>query len=227
MKAAKDFWAFLTKPDVYWRLFALLLAIVLWLLAAGDGSLGEEERTVTLQVQTLNLPGELVLVEPPEPVDVRIRGLSPLLNQGASSIVASINLSGAKAGTEMYNVEVTGPLGIEIVRVSPSWVSVYTEEVQEAVFPVTLVILGVEQGRQVSGLEPDPAVVTLRGAESVLREVDHVIAYADLGDGIGPDSLVPVRALDDEGRGLYSLEIDPPRITMRLKRDESTQTREE
>jgi len=72
MKAAKDFWAFLTKPDVYWRLFALLLAIVLWLLAAGDGSLGEEERTVTLQVQTLNLPGELVLVDGRPPARGRV-----------------------------------------------------------------------------------------------------------------------------------------------------------
>ena len=33
-------WSFLTRPEVYWRLFSLALAVIFWLLATGDGTLG-------------------------------------------------------------------------------------------------------------------------------------------------------------------------------------------
>ena len=82
MRVARRLWALVTRPEVYWRLFSLLLAVILWLLAAGDGSLGEAERTVTLPVEVQNLPADLVLLESPEPVKVRIRGLSPPPEQG-------------------------------------------------------------------------------------------------------------------------------------------------
>lgn len=32
----KKLWDFLTREDVYWRLFSLVLAIILWLLAVGE-----------------------------------------------------------------------------------------------------------------------------------------------------------------------------------------------
>lgn len=227
MRLARRIWAFLTSPDIYWRLFSLLLAVILWLLAAGDGSLGEAERTVTLAVEVQNLPADLVLVEEPEPVQVRVRGLSPLLNRGESSISASINLRGAQAGTETYNVEVSGPLGIQILSVTPGWVSVYTEELVEAVFPITLALLGVERAEFAAGLTPRPEVVTLKGARSVVDEVDHVVAYVNVGGGLGAGNSFPVRALDAQGRGILAVEVDPPQITVELKASESEETREE
>ena len=51
MSRISKLWSFLTKPEVYWRLFSLALAIIFWLLATGDGTLGETERTITLGVQ--------------------------------------------------------------------------------------------------------------------------------------------------------------------------------
>jgi len=227
MRVARRLRALVTRPEVYWRLFSLLLAVILWLLAAGDGSLGEAERTVTLPVEVQNLPADLVLLESPEPVKVRIRGLSPLLNRGESSLSAVIDLAGAQAGTETYNVEVTGPLGIQIVGVTPSWVSVYTEELEEAVFPVTLALLSVERAQPEARLRPQPAVVTLRGARSTLEQVNHVVAYVQMGAEMEPGSSFPVRALDAQGRGLSGLEIEPPRITVELEQTEPAEVEEE
>lgn len=227
MRAARRVWAFLTRPEVYWRLFSLLLAVLLWLLAAGDGSLGEAERTVNLAVEVQNLPADLVLVEPPESVKVRIRGLTPLLNRGEGAISASINLAGAQEGTETYNVEVTAPLGIQILGVTPGWVSVYTEELQEAAFPVTLALLGVERAELAAQLKPQPPVVTLKGARSMLEQVDHVVAYLNVGEIVKPGSAFPVRALDSQGRGIPAVDIDPPQVTVELEQTESNQTEEE
>jgi len=212
MRRISKFWAFLTKPEVYWRFFSLALAIIFWLLATGDGTLGETERTITLGVQVKNIPADLVLVEQPESVKVRIRGLSPLVNRGESSISASINLSGAVEGTETYSVDVDSPLGISVLSVNPQWVSVYTEEVAEAVFPVTLVFFGTDRDGRMRGIRPSPAVITVRGPRSILEEVDHVVAYLGTDLSMILDTTVPVLALDAQGRSLDGLSMDPPQI---------------
>lgn len=217
MKLIKKIWAFLTEPEIYWRLFSLVLAIMFWLLAAGDGSIGETERTLTLPVEVQNLPADLVLIDPPEAVKVRIRGLSPLLNRGEGAIFASIDLGGAQEGTETYNVKVEGPLGIDIMDVTPNWVSVYTEEMAESTFPVTLAFLGVQRTGMASNLRPQPAIITIRGARSTLEQVDHVVAYLNIDQDFGIGESFPVRALDAQGRSIPSLTIEPPEITVELE----------
>ena len=212
MTSLKRFWAFLTKPEVYWRLFSLLLAITFWLLAAGDGTLGEAERAISLGVEVKNLPADLVLVDPPESVTVRIRGLSPLLNRGEGAVFASIDLSGAVEGTETYSVDVEGPLGINIISVTPGWVSVYTEELAQSAFPVTLALLGIDRTRTMLGLRPRPAIITVQGPRSILEQVDHVVAYLSVDSTLSLEGSFPVHALDAQGRSLGMLKIDPPEI---------------
>ncbi len=212
MSRISKLWSFLTKPEVYWRLFSLALAIIFWLLATGDGTLGETERTITLGVQVQNIPADLVLVDPPESVRVRIRGLSPLVNRGESSVSASIDLAGAVQGTETYSVEVDGPLGISVVSVTPQWVRVYTEDVAEAAFPVTLVFLGIDRNRMMMEIRPSPAVITVRGPRSILERVDHVVAYLGIDPELNLETSFPVLALDAQGRSLDGLDIDPPEI---------------
>ncbi|NMB02325.1 MAG: hypothetical protein GX971_12535 [Firmicutes bacterium] len=227
MSPLKKLWTLLTKPEVYWRLFSLALAIMFWLLAAGDGTLGETERTLTLPVEVQNLPDDLVLVDAPEAVKVRIRGLSPLLNRGESAIFASIDLTGAQEGTETYNVEVEGPLGIDIVGVTPSWVSIYTEELAESVFPVTLAFLGIERAGMVADLRPQPAVITIKGARSTLEQVDHVVAYLNIDQNSRIGDSFPVRALDAQGRSIPALTIEPAEITVVLAEKEPEPSGEE
>lgn len=212
MRRISQIWDFLTKPEVYWRLFSLALAIIFWLLATGDGTLGETERTLTISVKVQNMPAGLVLIDPPEDVRVSIRGLAPLVNRSEGAITAFINLAGAVEGTETYNVEVEGLLGVSVVGVNPQWVSVYTEDIEEAVFPVTLVFLGIDRNRVMMGLRPSPAVITVRGARSILEEVDHVVAYLGIDPDLQLDTSFPVQALDAQGRSLSGLEIDPREI---------------
>jgi YbbR domain-containing protein len=212
MNRINKLWAFLTKPEVYWRFFSLALAIIFWLLATGDGTLGETERTITLGVRVQNIPSDLVLLDPPESVRVSIRGLAPLVNRGETAISASINLTGAVEGTETYSVEVEAPLGVSVVNVNPAWVSVYTEDVGEASFPVTLVFLGIDRTRVMMSMRPSPEVITVRGARSILEEVDHVVAYLGIDPQLNLSGSFPVQALDARGHNLSGLAMDPAAI---------------
>ena len=218
MRQIRRIWEFLTMPKVYWRIFSLLLAITLWLLAAGDGTLGETERIVTLEVDVLNLSEDLVLVESPEQVKVRIRGLSPILNRGEDLIDAQIDLAGAVEGTETYAVAIQAPAGIEIMSVTPRWVSVYTEELARSPFPVTLALLGVDPSQSLGGLKPVPAVITVMGPRSILEQVDHVVAYLNLDGKLNAlERSFPIQALDSQGRSLSMVSVEPPTIRVELE----------
>ncbi len=221
MGRLRRIWSFLTRPEVYWRLFSLLLAVIFWLLAAGDGSLGGTERVITLNVEVHNLSSDLVLVDPPVPVRVRIRGLSPILNRGEEAIRARIDLAGSVEGTETHGVEVEAPVGIEVVSVTPRWVSVNTELLGGQVFPVTLALLGVDPANLMTTVNPVPPVVTVIGPSSILERVDHVVAYVTLGQNfVDLEDSFPVQALDAQGRSLAPLEIDPAKIQVKLEHEE-------
>lgn len=221
MNRLKKIWTFLSRPEVYWRIFSLLLAMTFWLLAAGDGSLSGTERLATLAVEVENMPVDLALVNSPEMVRVRIRGLSPLLNRGEDALIAKIDLSNAEEGSETYAVEVEAPLGIEVVTVTPRWVNVYTEQIGEAIFPVTLALLGVDSTKVVIGLNSNPSVVTVRGPRSILEEVDHVVAHLSLDSLFEEGEIsVPVQALDFQGRSLFGLETDPKDVIVAFDQPE-------
>lgn len=55
-------------------------------------------------------------------------------------------------------------------------------------FPVTLALLSVERAQPEARLRPQPAVVTLRGARSTLEQVNHVVAYVQMGAEMEPGS---------------------------------------
>ena len=84
--------AFLTKPEVYWRIFSSSWPSS---LALGDGRwhFRRDGTDRHRYVEAQNVPADLIVVDPPQSVRVRIRGLSPLLNrERAQSLRRSICL---------------------------------------------------------------------------------------------------------------------------------------
>ena len=88
----------------------------------------------------------------------------------------------------------------------------FIQKVAESVFPVTLVYLGTDRPPTMKDIRPSPAVITVRGAASILEEVDHVVAYIGTDRALNQEMTFPVQALDAQGRSLAGLEIDPPEI---------------
>ena len=60
-RVSERLWLFFSDPQVYWRLFSLALALILWLLAAGEGDIGGTERFYTLPPTAQNLPADQAL----------------------------------------------------------------------------------------------------------------------------------------------------------------------
>lgn len=214
----RQIWGFLTEPKVYWRLFSLALAFIFWLLAAGEGSLGGTERVIPIPVQVQNLPNDLALVDPPQDVRVRIRGLTPLLNMAEDSVTAFVDLQVAVEGEGTYGVEVKVPTGVEVIGVSPRWIKVKTEQIVENVFPVALGLLGVKPQEVIQSVLPKPDSVTITAPRSIMEQVDQVVAYISIGGSITRlEGTFPVEAIDKQGRTLDLVKIQPTQVQVMVE----------
>lgn len=80
---------------------SLLLAVIFWLLAAGDGNFTSTERIVSLDVAIYNLPADQIIVDPPGAVTLRLSGLSPFINRSGEAVTAFVDLEGGRWETEL------------------------------------------------------------------------------------------------------------------------------
>jgi len=218
VRRLQSLWNYLTEPRIYWRLFSLALAVIFWLLAAGEGDLGGTERVFSLPLSARNLPADQAVVDPLPVVRVRLRGLSPILALVENDLQAVIDLSGAEEGQGSYTVEVPAPVGVEVVSITPERVSVRTEQVLAAQFPVRVALLDVYPRALVHNVTPNPAQVVVTAPRSLLGQVDQVAAYISVGDREGGfTAVVPLTAIDKAGRPLSSVQIDPQQVTVAVE----------
>ena len=104
------------------KFLSTLVAILLWLVVAGERVV---ERVMRAPVEFQNLPAGLELVgNPPDTVEVRLRGSSGALSRmAAGDMSAVLDLATARPGRRLFHItpsQVTVPYGIEIVQVGPS-----------------------------------------------------------------------------------------------------------
>src|SRR5258706_6953610 len=126
----------LSKRVVTWpfrhlglKLLSLGLAVLLWMIVAGDETV---ERGLRVPVELTQVPAGLELLgDVPATVDVRVRGASGTLSRvGAGDVVAVLDLHTAQSGRRLFPLtpdQVRVPFGVEIVQVLPSAVTMAFE----------------------------------------------------------------------------------------------------
>src|SRR6059036_1763401 len=120
------------------KLMAIALAMMLWLIVAGDHLV---ERSLRVPLEYRNIPSELELVgDPPTAVDVRLRGSSALLGRlEPRDIVAVLDLGAARAGSRMFHLrsdEVRAPYGVDVAQVVPGTLALDLEKSGRRTIPI-------------------------------------------------------------------------------------------
>jgi len=161
------------------KLLSLVLAFILWLsLIPEEKTLSE--KTLTIPLETLNIPADIELVEKPDPtVDVTIRAPNRMINEiSAANVFAKLNLSTASVFQQEYPLNETMisiPPGAEVIRISPTKVKLKLERTQEVLLDVVPTIIGqAKEGYGISKIEITPPRVLVKGPESKIREKDKV-----------------------------------------------------
>jgi hypothetical protein len=96
------------------KLLSICIAALLWLVVAGEHVV---ERVLRVPVELQNLPTDLEVVSnPPDTVEVRVRGSSGALGRlGPGQIAAVIDLRTARTGRRLFHLTpamVSAPYGL-------------------------------------------------------------------------------------------------------------------
>jgi YbbR domain-containing protein len=168
------------------KVLSLALAVLLWFLIAGQK---EAERSLRIPLEFQNIPERLEIVEePPNSVDVRVRGPAGSLGQvRAGEIVAVLDLGAARAGRRLFHLQpenVSAPSGLRVVHVLPATVALTFEPSSAKTVPVVPVVEGEPAaGYVVGAVSANPPTVRITGPESALQRLTEATTEPVSVDG--------------------------------------------
>jgi YbbR domain-containing protein len=160
------------------KFLSTLVAIMLWLIVAGERVV---ERVMRAPVEFQNLPAGLELVgNPPDTVEVRLRGSSGALSRmAAGDMSAVLDLTTARPGRRLFHItssQVSVPYGLEIVQVGPSTLMIEFELSGIRRVKVEPDIDGrPAPGYEVTEIKSDPETVEVAGPETALKLLQAAI----------------------------------------------------
>jgi YbbR domain-containing protein len=164
--------------NIWLKFLSISIAALLWLVIAGDRVV---ERALRVPIEYENLPAGLEMVgDPPETVDVRLRGSSGTLGRlAAGELAAVLDLRTARPGRRLFHLtpsSVKVPYGIETVQVSPATLSIAFENSAVRVVRVRPSVEGrPAPGYEVGSIASVPATVEIVGPESSLRGLEEAM----------------------------------------------------
>lgn len=154
------------------KVFALVLATLLWLTVAGEHV---AERLIRVPLEFHNIPEKLeIMGDPPTSVDVRVRGSSGLISRlEPGQVVASLDLESARPGSRLIHIdEVRVPYGVEVTQVVPATIALEIEKSATRTIPIVPAVEGdPAPGFVVGRVVSDPANVAVIGPESRVRQL--------------------------------------------------------
>ena len=156
------------------KVVALVCASLLWLTVAGEHIV---ERNLRVPVEFRNLPPQLdYVLDPPDSVDVRVRGSSALLSRLApGEVVAVVDLQQARPGSRLFHIrpeDVRSPYGVEVAQVIPGTLGIELERTARRVVPVIAPTEGdPAPGFVVGPITAEPATVEIEGPESHVKKL--------------------------------------------------------
>jgi YbbR domain-containing protein len=156
------------------KIMSIGLAALLWLVVAGEQVV---ERALRIPLEFTNRPAQLEPVgEPPNVLDVRLRGSSGRLSRiAAGEVVAVVDLQGARPGQRLFHVsasDVRAPFGVEVVQVAPSSLYMTFEPSVTKAVPIVPEVEGdPADGFEIVTRTAEPAIVDVIGPQSAVAAV--------------------------------------------------------
>ncbi len=200
-------------------LFTAALAISLALfLQLQIALMPDSERELEVPLELANQSDDVIVLQVPNKIKVTATGTQQVLDSlDPSKVLASVDLAGAPVGDGRFRVEVTGPIRPGLL-LSPvrGFVAMRIEAKVRARLRVDLDSAGVPpESFTYGGATILPQVVEISGLESVVRDVASVRAVLDLSQILPNKTMeLALEALNDEGRPVPLIEIDPETVSV-------------
>jgi YbbR domain-containing protein len=162
----------LITRNIWWKLFAILIAVLLWIAVANEPELST---FVSVPLEFKDLPENLeISSEIVEKVELEMRGPSgELRNFSGHRTAVVLDLSDAGPGERTYGIQEDSlhlPRGLHLIRAIPSQVHFIFELRRERTVPVEVRFSGTPPKFEVS-----PRSLTIEGPESRVKRVTAVV----------------------------------------------------
>jgi YbbR domain-containing protein len=194
--------------NLFFKLLALLLAVLLWFLVVGEE---RAEVGLTIPLELVNIPRTLIVVNNiTQGIDIRVNGPRSLVRSLTDrSLSKSLDLSNARAGTITFPISAEGiklPRGVTITRIHPPQVVVVLQKLGQKKVAVKARLAGkLPAGYEILSVQTKPEELEVVGPEEVMGGVETLFTK--------PIDLSGVRAdlTQEVGLDFRSLQIHPLR----------------
>ena len=215
------------RPGLF--LLALAIAVFLWGIASGTSN---SERGFDIPVVLDRLPDTLVVTDQNiDDVNVRVMGSQAVLRSlDPNKYKLEIDVSGAKAGVAVYDVDLSRidlPRTARFVSHAPSLIQVRFEKRGRKEVEVRAELQGQPAaGFRLVSVSTDPDQVWLAGAQSQVTRLDEVVTENISLSGINTDRVIEARL--NPGQGTVWVEDDRPvEVRIRVEADAAPESFEE
>ena len=198
------------------KLLAVLVALIVWVFVMNEQN-PPVEGTFQVSLNSRNLSDKMIVMEAPETVRVKVRGLrNAIAGAAGRNFRAAVDLKGMATGQYELPVSVDMPAGYELVEVIPDKVTIKIEAIRSRQFTVEPRLTGPVVGQMTLGkVEVSPAVVTITGPQSVLDSVGKVLAPVEIRDRTPAFAInAKLFIVGSEGNELKSLKVEPAQVSV-------------
>jgi YbbR domain-containing protein len=192
----------LPKKNLTAKIFALILAIILWVYVMNEQN-PPVEVNMEIPLEVRNLSSAVIPVDNPDFVRIRVRGPRTLIaGLGKQDIKTYIDLKGLTEGVNTAKVHTTIPTGIEVVEVAPDKVTFQLEGIVSRQVPVEVKLKGAPSGEVIMDkITYSSHKVAVEGPKGLLGTAAKAVAYVDV-TGKNTDFTVaaPLKLVDQNGK---------------------------
>jgi len=206
------------------RLVSLLLAVVLWLVVTLERTENQSVRVVESAL-TFETPNNLILIDPPRSVTVRLRGRTEdVKNLNPQMVAVLVDLRQITEpgvfGVQLNNDNVLLPGDLEVVALEPSIIDLDLDVVESRNLPVRVELSGEPAaGAELLGFQTQPNQVMATGPRSILSGLTslstaavsldgHALNFEEVVEMRPPNPLVTAQP----SRVRVTLELQPPSL---------------
>jgi YbbR domain-containing protein len=163
--------------NLFFKILALVLAVILWFLVVGEE---RAEVGLTIPLELVNMPRDLIVVNNlPQGIDIRVNGPRSLIRSLTTrDLSKSLDLSNTRAGTVTYSISSEGirlPRGVAVTRIHPTQVVVVLQKQIKKMIPVRARVIGrPASGYEVGLVRIRPEEVEVAGPEEVIKDLENL-----------------------------------------------------
>lgn len=212
------------------KIISLAIAVFLWIYVMGEVDPETRVKVYGIEVSYVNTDaladsGLAVADDEPLSVNAVIEGKRSDVNKAKKKgLTASVDVSGCKSGKNTEEITLNLPSGVVLDSLSEDTADVRVEKIVWVEKPVDIQFSGENHDKDSGGYVPwvtamDPGRVTVYGAESLVKKVDHLTGElsgktATKSGSITKVKLIPV---DKDGEQVSGVTLNKKKAVVRTR----------